>query len=74
MAARLASALSRPLAIFAALVFAVLIGCSEESDVGITDPGGGGGTDCVGCHTDREALLATADPDTTTPGEDPGEG
>ena len=51
---------------------ALLAGCSD-SDEEFNKPGEMTGT-CVSCHQDQDLLMATAEPEEDTGGEDAGEG
>lgn len=62
--------LAGPLAAWAALLL-LLAGCATERDLGLGSAHGGS---CVGCHTSKDQLIATAEPDTGNGGENPGEG
>jgi hypothetical protein len=53
-----------------AVTMPLLAGCATERDLGLSSARGGS---CVGCHTSKDQLIATAEPDTGTV-EDPGEG
>ena len=53
-----------------ALLVLLLAGCATERDLGLSSARGGS---CVGCHTSKDQLIATAEPDTGGV-EDPGEG
>lgn len=64
-----------PLFGFLSLVFLFAItwfGCGSD---GGSDPASPSSdrSDCVGCHTDKAMILATAEEDTTTSGGDAGE-
>ena len=55
-----------------ALALVVLMtGCATERDLGLASARGGS---CVGCHTSKDQLIATAEPDTGSGGDEPGEG
>jgi mono/diheme cytochrome c family protein len=49
---------------------ALMAGCATERDLGLASARGGS---CVGCHTSKDQLVATAEPDTGSV-EEPGEG
>lgn len=53
-----------------AVMLLLLAGCATERDLGLASARGGS---CVGCHTSKDQLIATAEPDTGGV-EDPGEG
>lgn len=52
-------------------LIALVAGCATERDLGLASARGGS---CVGCHTSKDQLIATAKPDTGSGGEQPGEG
>ena len=54
-----------------AVMVLLLAGCASERDLGLSSARGGS---CVGCHTSKDQLIATAEPDTGGGGEEPGEG
>ncbi len=54
-----------------ALLVLLLAGCATERDLGLSSARGGS---CVGCHTSKDQLVATAEPDTGSGGDEPGEG
>jgi hypothetical protein len=47
-------------------------GCGDDG--GTTKPGLNPQATCVGCHQDKEMLQASADPESSQPPADPGEG
>lgn len=53
-----------------AVIMLLVAGCATERDLGLASARGGS---CVGCHTSKDQLIATAEPDTGG-AEDPGEG
>ncbi len=61
------------LLLLAAATVAIFAGCAVDNDGGIR-PNGNLAADCKGCHTDKEMLIATAAPDTSTGSESSGEG
>jgi len=60
------------------MVVAILVtfGCTKVRDDGTTEPipPTAETDDCVGCHSDKDKLIATADPLPPPPGEGAGEG
>jgi|APLow6443716910_1056828.scaffolds.fasta_scaffold308258_2 hypothetical protein len=52
---------------------AIFAGCAVDNDGG-TRPITGLAADCKGCHTDKDMLVASAAPDTSTGSESSGEG
>ena len=60
------------------LVLPILLyvfGCSSDEDNTATGPGPVTQVStCLDCHSDQATLIATAEPDTTGPPEDTGEG
>ncbi len=56
----------------AGLVF--LLGCTEENEDSNSTEASQAESDCIGCHTNQEMLIATMSPDTTPEPENPGEG
>ncbi|MCB1061008.1 MAG: hypothetical protein KDB65_12310 [Calditrichaeota bacterium] len=49
-------------------------GCSNDDDDSSPTASELRQSDCIGCHTDQEMLIATMLPDTTTEPEESGEG
>jgi hypothetical protein len=49
-------------------------GCSKDDDDSSPTASELQQSDCMGCHTSQEMLVATMAPDTTPVVEDPGEG
>lgn len=63
--------------ILLALSGAVLMlcgGCSKDDDDSSPTASDLEQSDCLGCHTNQNMLIATMAPDTTPEPEDPGEG
>ncbi len=58
-------------ALIATLVF--YVGCSRTFDAA-DHPDSGDADACVGCHTDKAAIIANAEPDEEPDGEGSGEG
>ncbi len=52
----------------------LLLGCSEENEDSNSIQASRAESDCIGCHTNQEMLIATMSPDTTPEPENPGEG
>lgn len=56
---------------FLGVLLLLLSGCATERDLPISNARGGS---CVGCHTSKEQIIASAEPDTGSGGGDSGEG
>lgn len=61
------------LLLLVAAAVAIFAGCAVDNDGG-PRPITGLAADCKGCHTDKDMLIATAAPDTSSGTEPSGEG
>ncbi len=63
-----------PLLVVLVAVLALFAGCAKDNDGGLRPHGDGLVANCEGCHSDKDMLIATAEPDTATVPESSGEG
>lgn len=67
---------SAGVALYLVVAMLATFGCAVDNDDGATEPvlPTAKTDDCVGCHSDKDKLVATADPLPPPPGEGAGEG